>query len=343
MTESGFPLEGITVVEFGSSKAVKLATRFLAGYGATVLIADPADAEALDEAQRLYFDGAKGVVEGSLVDSAEAADVVVTDRSIAARAEAGIAPETLAASGTITVAVTPYGEAGVGADWPASELTQFASGGQMASLGDRGREPLQAYGNQGEAQAALHVVGAVMAALIRRARFGIADSAVDISVQEVQASALELFGGVAFNGDTVPDAFMPRPNGSALHALWAMYECADGLVGVHVNTPNLVPFFTALGRPDLLERAGDMEFLQSDELRDVVSEWIRPMTKAQFMEIASEYGAPFSYVAEPADLLNSEIVASTGLWREVAGPDGATIKVPGPMSESPLRFDLARS
>ena len=341
MTSSGFPLEGVTIVEYGGSKAVKLATRFLAGYGATVLMGDPKDSESLDDAERLFFDSAKGTVSGSLAEAVAAADVLVTGRTSAAREEVGIGSAALSAASTIVVSVTPYGEAGLGSDWPASPLTEFASGGQMASLGDSGREPLQAYGNQAEAQAALHVVGAVMAALIRRERFGIADSAIDISVQEVQASALELFGGMAFNGDTVPDAWLPRPNGSSMHALWAMYECADGLVGVHVNAPNMVPFFAALGRPELLERAGDMDFLQSDELRSIVAGWVRPMTKAEFMEVASTHGTPFSYVAEPRDLLNSDTVASTGLWREVEAPDGTTIKVPGPMSESPLRFEAS--
>lgn len=337
------PLSGVVVVEFGASKAVKLATRFLAGYGADVRIAVSGDADGLDDAERLYFDAAKGVVDGDLIAAVAAADVLVTDRTVHARELAGLEPALLAASGTIVVAVTPYGESGPGAERPASALTQFASGGQMASLGDRDREPLQAYGNQGEAQAALHVVGAVLAALVRRARFGIADSAIDISVQEAQASALELFGGAAFNGDVVPDAFMPRPNGSSMHALWAMYEVRDGLVGVHVNAPNMVPFLAALGRPDLLERTGDMEFLQSDELRAVVADWVRPLTKAEFMEIAAEHGVPFSYVAEPDDLLASEIVASTGLWREVTASDGRTVMVPGPMNESELVFDVSRA
>jgi crotonobetainyl-CoA:carnitine CoA-transferase CaiB-like acyl-CoA transferase len=336
MTEQRRPLDGIRVLEFGSGKAVKLAGRYLAGYGAEVTIVPVASPYAPGDDEAVYFDAGKRTADPArLAELAATSDVVLTDRTRFRREADGIGelPTT-----TIVVAITPYGDAGPAAERPSSPLTQIASGGQVSTMGDADREPLVPFGDQAQAQAALHVFGATMAALLRRSRFGLG-AVVDLSIQELQASALEHMGGPAFNGDELPVAWRTR-RGNSSSPVQSYYLAKDGWAGAFVNPPNLRSLFTALGRPELFERAGDREFLESDELRELVRAFFAERTKQEIFDAAVEFGAPFSFVADGEDLLASELIARTGLWRETADAEGRTVRVPGPPFASPFPFVL---
>src|SRR5207247_10736945 len=86
----------------------------------------------------------------------------------------------------------PFGQDGPCAGWKATNLTSFASGGQMSLTGDPDREPLVAGGYQAEYQAGLQAFAAAAVAAFNADALEVPQH-VDISAQECTASALELY------------------------------------------------------------------------------------------------------------------------------------------------------
>jgi CoA:oxalate CoA-transferase len=362
------PLQGISVVEVGSGTAIALAARMMAGYGAEVVKVEPptgdpsrrsgpfppdadgAETSAETSAAFLYLHGGKRsvVIDLAQTDGRDRlrpliadADVVLLDLPDADRTALGVDRSWLqeVAPDAVVVSVSPYGETGARSGWLTSDLVAFATGGQMSLMGEPDREPLKSYGNQAEMQAALHAYGAALAGIRLRARTG-SGQFVRIDVQQVQASSMEAQGPMAYNRDPLPAAFKRR-SGNGSRAFWSQYQCLDGYVGVFVNAPNLPAFFAAIGRPELLERVSDAQFVGS-ELGPIVARWCAERTMQQVYDAALEFGAPFSYVATPEVLLASETVAATGIWREVDHPVAGRFRVPGPpVRSAELVFDLA--
>jgi crotonobetainyl-CoA:carnitine CoA-transferase CaiB-like acyl-CoA transferase len=361
------PLQGISVVELGSGTGIALAARMMAGYGADVVKVEPptgdpsrrsgpfppgadgAGTSAETSAAFLYLHGGKrSVIIDLEADGRDrlrpliaGADVVLVDLPDADRTRLGVDRAWLqaAAPDAVVVSVSPYGETGARSGWLTSDLVAFATGGQMSLMGEPDREPLKSYGNQAELQAGFHVYGAALAGIRLRGRTG-SGQFVRIDVQQVQASSMEAQGPMAYNHDPLPPAIRSR-SGNGSRAIWSQYQCVDGYVGVFVNAPNLPAFFAAIGRPELLERITDAEFVGS-ELGPIVARWCAERTMQQVYDAALEFGAPFSYVATPEVLLASETVAATGIWREVDHPVAGRFRVPGPpVRSAELAFDLA--
>jgi crotonobetainyl-CoA:carnitine CoA-transferase CaiB-like acyl-CoA transferase len=92
----------------------------------------------------------------------------------------------------VLVSITPYGQSGPKAGWRATNLTSFASGGQMSLTGEPDREPLVNAGYQAEYQAGLQAFAAAAVAA-HQADVSEVPQHVDISAQECMASVLELY------------------------------------------------------------------------------------------------------------------------------------------------------
>jgi CoA:oxalate CoA-transferase len=352
-------LQGIVVVELATGIAAALAGRMMAGYGADVIkIETPAGdplrgagpfpqghADPETSSAFLYFHGGKSSVvldlataaaRSALADLLASADILVTDVRVDERVALGIDEAHLVQTlpRLSVISVTPYGETGPQAGYLATDLTSAASGGQMSLMGEPDREPLKAYGNQAESQSSFSVFGAAMAAILRRFKTG-QGSYVELSVQELQASAMEAQGPMAYNHDPAMPGLSSR-TGNGMRSIWSQYQCKDGYAGIFVNAPNLPSFFQALGHPEMLERMTDDEFV-SGELRKLVEEWCSARTRQEVYDAAITFGAPFSYVATPDDLLDSPTVEQTGIWRDVEHPVAGSFRVPGP----PFRLDSA--
>lgn len=344
-------LDGLIVVELGTGVATALAARTMAGFGAEVLKIEPPQGDPMrgvgpfplgranpeTSAAFLYFHGGKSSVvldlsfppgRSVLARILGAADILLTDVSLADRQALDIDEKRLAqlAPQLIVVSVSPYGESGPHAEYQASDLTMIAAGGQMSLMGSPDREPVKPYGDQAGCQAALSVVGATMAAVFRRLRSGRA-SYVELSVQELQASAMDMQGPMAYNGDPQYPGY-GRRIGNSTHSTWSYYRSKDGYVGVFVNPMNVTAFLRALGRPDLEDRMSDKAFHEG-ELRIIVERWCAERTCQEVYQAAVDFGAPFSYVATPENLLADAVIAQTGIWSEVQHTAAGTFRVPG--------------
>jgi crotonobetainyl-CoA:carnitine CoA-transferase CaiB-like acyl-CoA transferase len=89
----------------------------------------------------------------------------------------------------VLVSVTPFGQTGPRAAWRATNLTSFASGGQMSVIGESDREPLLAGGYQAEYQAGLQAFAAAATAAQNADAMEVPQH-IDLSAQEGMASIM---------------------------------------------------------------------------------------------------------------------------------------------------------
>jgi crotonobetainyl-CoA:carnitine CoA-transferase CaiB-like acyl-CoA transferase len=213
------PLFGFTAIELGEGVSAPQCGKLLADYGADVIKVEPLEG---DPARRhgpfpdgpgavglphpeksslfLYLNtNKKGVtLDFSTVSGArllrrlvEEVDVLVENQPPGRLEELGLSYRELARLNPrlLMVSVKPFGEGPYGR-WKATNLTSFASGGQMYLTGDPDREPLQNGGYQAEYQAGLNAFAATLAALLGLAVMEVGQH-VEVSAMECQACVLE--------------------------------------------------------------------------------------------------------------------------------------------------------
>jgi len=213
------PLSGFTVLELGEGVSAPFCGKLLADYGADVIKVEPLEG---DPARRHgpFPDSATGVglphpeksalflylntnKKGVTLDFSTASgarllrrlveevDVLVENQPPGLLEELGLSFRELARLNPrlLMVSVKPFGEGPYGR-WKATNLTSFASGGQMYLTGDPDREPLLSGGYQAEYQAGLNAFAATLAALLGLAVMEVGQH-VEVSAMECQACVLE--------------------------------------------------------------------------------------------------------------------------------------------------------
>ena len=216
-SESGSSLEDLRVLELSGGVAAGYCGKLFAEYGADVIKVEPPSGDRLrrqgpfaeERPQRetgapwLYLGTRKRSVTLDLAQPSgqrlfrrmvEEANVIVESFPPGYLDSLGIGFEALRAikRRIVVVSITPYGQSGPKADWRATNLTSFASGGQMSLTGEPDREPLVNGGSQAEYQAGLQAFAAAALAA-HQADVTEVPQHVDISAQECMASALELY------------------------------------------------------------------------------------------------------------------------------------------------------
>lgn len=344
------PLAGIRVLELGGSVAVPAAGRLLAGFGADVIKVETTDGDPArhygpfpggvpdPDASGLFLwlntgkrsvalDYASPAGRDVLARLVGECDLLLTGLPPRQLAELGLGYDELAAGhdGLAMVTVTDFGLTGPHRDYQATALTAFATGGQMWMTGEPYRPPVKNFGFQAEHQAGLHAFAAALTLLYQALTTGRGDQA-EISVQEAQASILEVNGPNAFNYGT--ESFR---HGNILRATWGVYPCADGYVGIHVLDRNLPAFFRAMGREDLTEtylvpanRAKDNDLLEA-----IIYGWCSEHTEAEIYAAGVEAGAPIAYLPRLEELLAWPGLADKHFWQQVDCQRAGTLPFPG--------------
>ncbi len=362
--ESHGPLAGIRVLEVGGGVSGPFAAKLLADYGADVLKVEPPKG---DHARRhgpfpddtphpersalfLYLNTNK---RGIVLDL-EQPDGRATFRRLAADADVlienlppgtltgwGLSHATLATDNPrlVTVSLTPFGQDGPYAGHAATNLTVFATGGQMAMTGDPDREPLKNAGYQAEYQLGLNGFSAAAIALVG-ARAGGRGQHVDVSAQECMVSVLE----GSLNTHAYTGRFLGSRRGNTMSAAIAIYECADGYLGVHAMPRNLPFLLDLMGLSELLEderfRTPAARLEHNDDLLAVFMGWAAGQHKRDVYERAGHQRAPVAYVHGLQDLRESPQLAARGYWTEIDHPETGPLVYPGApfrMSDSPWR------
>jgi crotonobetainyl-CoA:carnitine CoA-transferase CaiB-like acyl-CoA transferase len=229
----------------------------------------------------------------------------------------------------VLVSITPYGQSGPKAGWRATNLTSFASGGQMSLTGEPDREPLVNAGYQAEYQAGLQAFAAAAVAA-RQADITEVPQHVDISAQECMASALELY---------LPWwAYLKRDiskrGGNVLSSMVGVFPTADGHIGLHIMPRNWPWFARAMGREELIDdprfRDKYTRLKHNDELMAIVSAWAAGQKAKEVYRQAGAARVPIAFVHSLGDLLESEQLKAREYFQEVEHPVAGRLTYPGP-------------
>ena len=322
-------LAGVRVLEIGGGIPAAFATRWMAGYGADVVRTEGA-AGSLTSDEEVYLLAGKRRIEPADADLgrlAVQADIIVEDGPPGGLARKGLDPAALRREkpALVVVSITPYGQDGPHADWAATNITSFASGGIMSLTGMHQREPLVTGGSQAQYLGGLNAFGAAVTAHLGAMLHGEGDW-IDISLQECMAGMLELYGPRgAVEG--VPSVRA----GNHVRAAWGVYPCADGYAAVCALERQIPAFFSVVGDPVLTEprmRDPIERATYDDELQAIFFSWFAERTKAEIIELGARYKVPFGAVQTPADLLQNATLAERGFFDSVETTHG-TARVPG--------------
>lgn len=334
-------LRGLRVIDLSDNVAGAYATRWLGALGADVVKVEPPEGDPTrrtgprrddsgeTSALFAYLNGGKRSVildagaesgRAHLVALLERADVIVETGAPGAWASRGIDLAAIRAQrpAQVVCSITPFGQTGPRSSWRVTALTSAASGGQLMLCGDPEREPLKTAGYQAYTQAALHAFSSIVTALYAARRDGAGDY-LDISMQEVQAASLEAAG---------PNAMVRGVDseraGNQARAVWGIYPCADGFVGVAAMNRQTGSVYQCIDHPELLESPILMDLTSNPDGNAVASayieEWTMGHTAQEIFDISHGYRAPFSLIATPRQLLEWEPLVQRGFWKAVEHP-----------------------
>ncbi|MCA9857593.1 MAG: CoA transferase, partial [Dehalococcoidia bacterium] len=143
---------------------------------------------------------------------------------------------------------------------------------------------------------------------------------LDISMQEAQAASLEAAG---------PNAMVrgidSERAGNQARAVWGIYPCADGYVGVAAMARQTGSVYQCIEHPELLESPVLMDLTSNPEGNEVASalitEWTMAHSAQEIFDISHRHRAPFSLIATPAQLLEWEPLLKRGFWKTLDHPE----------------------
>jgi len=344
-------LQGVTVLDFTRVLAGPYCTRLLADLGARVIKVErprgddtraaPLQLDPHRTDQSTYFvrvnAGKRSVgldlghpdAQAVALDLMRRADVLVESFRPGVMARLGLDYAAAAAvrPDLVYCSISGHGQTGPWRDRPAFAHVVHATSGLMHLERDTDEPPRILYLQAADVLAGTHAFGAVVAALLRRARTG-RGAHVDVSMLEALVGAEDIsFGSVLNGGPSYPGS----RSGMLVHRLgddWLALQ----VVGVLDLWPRLLGL---LDRPEL---AADARFATPvarrehwPELRAIITAWLDRFRSAE--EALAALGAgriPCSRVLWPAEVVAAPHMAERGAFPAVAHPTYGAIRVTAP-------------
>ena len=307
----------------------------------------PFDANGTSLTHSPYARGKKSVeLDITTPDGADAlrrlaagADVLLESEPPGQLASLGLGPDALADinPALVIASISPFGQTGPKADWAATDLTVWASGGPMHLCGDEDRAPLSVGVPQAFRHAAAHAASVVTLALVERNQSGRGQH-IDVSAQAVAMNSTMSSVLCSLIG-----APLTLRGGGAVRSgdlrLRFMYPASDGHVSVtHVFGAAIGPATARL--TNLVHEAGfcDAETASKDwigygmalsdgsetiedfeRVKECVAAFTSSRTKEELFALANEHRLLLAPVATTADVAASEQLASRSYWDDVDG------------------------
>ena len=351
-------LDGLRVIEVGGGVAAGYATKLLADLGADVVKVEPPEG---DETRRLGpFPGDTPHPEksglflylncnkrGVTLDLARAddrdlfhrllrdADLLVQGIEPAQTAAYGLDWETVHRANPTLVecSISRFGQTGPHRDYKAYELTSSAAGGwaTITGAGPEGADlpPLKAFGQQADYQAGLNAAVACLGALLARDLHGAEGQHIDVSIQEVVMTFLEMAIVHYSYGHRVASRL-----GGRIVQPWAIMPAKDGLVFILcVQNAEWDRFVEWMGNPewasweifdDRLKRAETW-----DVLRPYIEEWTSQHTVEEIYTGGLQRKLAFAPLSTMGDLLRNEHLRVRGFFATIGHPVAGELEYPG--------------
>lgn len=348
------PLVELRVLDLSRSFAGAFCSRMFAGFGADVVTLEPPGGHPLRRqgpfkdnrphaetgAPWLFLGAGKRSVTLDIEtatgrrlfrEMVEEAAVIIESFAPGHMEELGLGIEALKRikRRIVLCSITPYGQNGPRADWHATNLTSFASGGQMSLTGEPDREPLVNAGEQAEVQAGFQAFAASALAAVNADVYEVPQH-IDISAQECQASALELYLPYWSFLKSEP---LTKRRGNILAATIGIYPAQEGHIGIHLMPRNFQWFANAIGKPELLEderfKTQMARLANNDALEAIVYEWAMTKDAASLYREGGAARVPVASVHSVADLFVSEQLKSRDFFDTVDHPVAGEHALPG--------------
>ena len=335
-------LAGVTVVDFTRVLAGPYCTRLLADLGARVIkVERPGrgddtrlgymQLEPGRDDQATYFirlnagklsvaiDLGHPEARGVVLDLTRAADVVIENFVPGVMARHGFDYPTLAAvkADLVYCSISGYGQTGPWRSRPAFAYIVGAVSGLMDLERTGEREPRVAHLQAADVLSGTHAFGAILAALLRRARTG-QGAYLDVSMLETLIAAEDVAFPSVLNGG--PDLDVPRP-GMLVHRIGDRHIAVQ-VVGSYELWPRLVEL---LGRPELgKDPRFDTPMKRRDNwpaLRALIVAWLEQFTTArEAMAALAAARIPSAVVLSPSEVARERHLAEREFFPEIPHP-----------------------
>ncbi len=368
-------LVGVRVIDLSADVAGAFCCKYLAGMGADVVKVEPPSGDAtrrlppfVDESRGhdssalfLYLNAGKRGVIADLGDPdgrrivrelIAASDVVVEDLPPGRMAELGLGYEELAAEHATLVmtSLTPFGQDGPYADFPAEPITISAWGGLLNTTGRPEREPLLQGGHQTEYQAGAVAAAATVAAIYGAEAHGRGEH-VDCSAMEAVSIMLDanMFWNIIDPNPLGPWVGMRRRLGNqAAGAPRGVWPCKDGW---SVVIPRLDRGVESLAELTGDERFADPRFQtpagrseHADEIAAILLPWLMDRTREDIYHRAQALGHYFGYVCTVDELKDLPQLKAREFFVHEEHPLAGELVYPGApavLTETPWRIGRA--
>ena len=360
MSPSAYPLEGITILDFGQIYNGPYASFMLAMAGARVIKIEPPHGEPLR--RRTAADG--GSVPLAMLNANKEGvtlnlkhergrellrkmvlqgDVLLENFAPTVMDRLGVGPDELMALNPrlIYASGSGYGREGPRRDDLAMDLTVQAVGGVMHVTGFPDGPPVKAGPAICDFITGTHLYGAVMTALFDRERTG-KGRLVEVSMLDcifpTLASNLGMYFGQKQKGGEILTRTGNKHGGLSV-VPYNVYAAKDGYVAIIVvREEHWLNLLDAMGRDDLRH---DERYLTAnarvenmDEVDEIVAAWVATLTKEEAEAAAQKHKVPTAAVRDLEEVVNDEHLHQRGMLRWIDHPVVGRIAAP----HSPIRM-----
>ena len=360
MPEPAYPLQGVTILDFGQIYNGPYASFMLAMAGARVIKIEPPHGEPLR--RRTAADGGsvplailnankEGVTlnlkhergKDLLRKMVMQADVLLENFAPTVMDRHGVGADALMAlnPALIYASGSGYGRDGPRRDDLAMDLTVQAVGGVMHVTGFPDGPPVKAGPAICDFITGTHLYGAVLTALYERERTGkgrLVEVSMLDSIFPTLASNLGMYFGQKQKGGEILTRTGNRHGGLSV-APYNVYAAKDGYVAIiTVREVHWLNLLEAMGREDLKDDerylTTDARVLNMDEVDESVGAWVATLTKDEAEAAAQKYKVPTAAVRDLEEVVNDPHLHERGMLRWVDHPVVGRIAAP----HSPIRI-----
>lgn len=235
----------------------------------------------------------------------------------------------------VMVSISNFGQSGPYRDFKASEIVEYAMGGEMYSTGIADREPLKLGGNVTQYQAGTVAAVATMGALYG-AEFQGTGQHVDISIMETQAGGgdrrIFYLLGYACAGAITTRWPPPREAVRMIILPQGVYPCKDGFINT-LSLPQWWPrYLEAMEMPELKDDPRFQNIFSAEaglEFNAIWYSWLADLTREELFKKFLKVNIASAPVNSPEDVVNNPHLKARGFFVEIDHPKTGKVAYPG--------------
>ena len=356
MTKNHYPLEGVTVLDFGQVYHGPYCGFLLAMAGAHVIKIEPKTGEHLRNrgtgdiitlpfamlnsnkkcvTLNIKTDRGKEILK----QMAKKADVLMENfaPTVMDRLELGydvmkkVNPKLIYASGS------GFGRSGPHRDKLAMDLTVQAVSGVMSVTGEMDGPPLKAGAAFCDFMAGIHLYAGITTALFEREKTN-EGRLVEISMEEAVYQSLGSNLGIVYNTKKAAPRTGNRHGGLSL-CPYNVYESKEGHVAIICsNDVHWQRLCSAMERPDLSEKDDYKRNMgrvaAMDTIDTIINDWTKTLSDEEVDQLNDKFGVPSERIRDLLEVMNDPHMHQRGALQHMDHPEMGDIVVP----HSALRF-----